>query len=408
MIREGMTYDDILEHCKVEGLHSKFGLSSSARWIACPPSEWAFPDAPRSVSGAAAYMGSVHHAVAEYQILYGVSPKGTPTDEANTAKVYSNYVKALSDLALGHDGSYCDLLVEHRLVSHIDKEVGGTLDCGMRVGRVAWVVDAKFGRKKVEVVRNPQLMGYADALLEEFGWWSAVDHIYLVIVQPLAECAEGPIRVWEVSKVELKMHRARIKKALGLIRSKGGEFNPGDHCRYCSGAPVCEARKQIDGVLADFASLIKSPAKGYDPDKLAQALDFADRFDSWSKAVHEAANLQLRNGGQITGKKLVEGRSHRIWGDREKAVYVLSAPMTGACKFDDLYNKKLKSPAQVEKISPRAAKLVEKLAIHPVGKWSVVDESDPRPAVVIRESAKDDFKQLLLSEREATEETEEE
>jgi len=114
-------------------------------------------------------------------------------------------------------------------------------------------------------------------------------------------------------------------------------------------------------------------------EELNKILKLAPEFESYIADIRKEIFLRLSTGSDVKGFKLVEGRSIRKWkASEETIIETLSKFMD----FDEMYQSKLISPAQAEKInrelksSEEFSKLVEK----PKGKPVLALESDKRPA----------------------------
>ncbi len=109
---------------------------------------------------------------------------------------------------------------------------------------IALIVDFKLGRKAVEAPSlNPQLIGYALLLEEEYGITGA----YLQIIQPWAKRQEPAY----IDAEGLKTWRAAIMDAIRVARQPDAPRQAGPHCDYCPARPICpEARAVATRALA--------------------------------------------------------------------------------------------------------------------------------------------------------------
>jgi len=107
------------------------------------------------------------------------------------------------------------------------------------------------------------------------------------------------------------------------------------------------------------------------------------------QAIEDEAQRRLElDSSAVPGFKLVRGRSLRRWTDEHEVVQRLTAFIDE----DQLYDSKLKSPAQVEKLLKTQKVKVpdfEALVCSPEGRLTLASEDDKRPAVT---SAGEDFK----------------
>ncbi len=85
------------------------------------------------------------------------------------------------------------------------------------------------------------------------------------------------------------------------------------------------------------------------PEQIAEKLDMLDMIESWIKAVRAYAHAQAESGVQIPGYQLVEKIGNRKWAaDEDKVVHDL-IHVVGLSE-DEAYVRKVKSPAQIEKM----------------------------------------------------------
>ncbi len=121
-----------------------------------------------------------------------------------------------------------------------------------------------------------------------------------------------------------------------------------------------------------------------DAEELGRAMQLVPLLDFWISEVQAAAQRRLQLGQTVTGYKLVRKRSIRQWEDADDVERRLRN-MKGV-GVDDIYTKKLKSPAQIEKTAAlgkvgERKKWVAKHAHKPEGGLVVAAERDPREAV---------------------------
>jgi hypothetical protein len=107
-------------------------------------------------------------------------------------------------------------------------------------------------------------------------------------------------------------------------------------------------------------------------------------------AVEGVALEKLSAGGKVPGYKLVAKRANRKWMDE-----VLAATELQAQYGVDIYNSKLKSPAQMEKLVKACGQdpsnVLEGLWETPSGDLTLAPESDRRPAINPNETATNVF-----------------
>ena len=343
--------------------HSKIGASQAERWMACPASVKQCQGIA-SVGSTFANEGTAAHKVAETCLasqklamsMIGkrlkVADQEFEVDEemAAAVQVYLDTIWADADILGGST-----LLVEHKFhLKGIHKDLFGTNDACLSepFGKLI-VYDYKHGAgKPVEVERNPQLMIYAlGALMDN----QDADQVELVIVQPRAKHKDGPVRRWTISPEDLVAWGENdLKDAIAATEEDAPVFTTGKWCDWCRGMATCpELRKTMIAELCvdtvDTAPAV--PDKGFPaindltPEQMAKLIDFKPLAEKYLSAVYDRAKQFILDGGQIPGFKVVEGRAQRKWVDDfdEKSGWLFQLMKA------DMYDTKVKSPAQMEK-----------------------------------------------------------
>lgn len=373
--------------------------------------------APRTPTSINAAEGSVAHALAEEYVTGEVDYLGMMERVSRVIKQDGHEIEITEDMV---DGAveYADTIAGDRaqleltrkpaaIVAHaevkvsapsIDTRVWGTSDYVLyRPGDKLIVYDYKYGKGvTVEAEENEQgalyVLGVLDTLLNG---GAAFDEIEFVIVQPRARHAEGTVRRWRIEKEWLNAFRAKAKAAALETQNPNATLTPGDWCRWCPAMALCpamhKAAAQSAMVAFDDAPRL-TPAKMEErlPEvrlmtdaQLVKAFEWEETVNSFFEAVKEVLRERLSNGAAVAGVKLVEGRSNRQWVSEEQVI----AEFQGVLG-DRLWEKKLLSPAKVEKIVGKKHP-IDHLTMKPEGKKAVALDKDPRPAA--RSSAQDAF-----------------
>jgi hypothetical protein len=155
----------------------------------------------------------------------------------------------------------------------------------------------------------------------------------------------------------------------------GKEFQAGEWCKFCRFRRDCSVRAEV-GLSNVFTSLAEPvPVVSLTPERKAEILPLLDTIKSWLKDFEKGAIADLIAGKTLGGWKLVEGRSNRGWSDPNKVAPRISP--------DDAFIKKLRSPAQLEKLfgKPAFVKKLGDLVVKPPGKPKLVGPEDKRPAI---------------------------
>lgn len=322
-------------------------------------------------------------------------------------------------------------------IQHITGEEGaeGTVDIVQTHGRYLIITDLKYGRGvQVFAEDNEQLLIYAAAALDELDVLEEIEYIVLRIAQPRLDHFDE----WFITRTELKERIREIRYVAEQVL--GGEEStlhatPGDkQCKFCRAKSTCpehrdsvlqtvtfepvvdlkkgemaisviEAEKviaQAYGVAVKNVThegsnfIIKKPSivpqveaateriAGETDEQLATVMDAADMIEGFVKAVRAEVERRLFAGTFSDQRyKLVEGKKGaRQWIDETDAEKAMKAMRL---KVDQMYDMKVKSPTQIEKVikdaNPRKwAKLQDQIT-QGGGKPSVAPASDKRPAL---------------------------
>lgn len=374
--------------------HSKLGASSMHRWAACPGSVRLSQGIPNT-SSAYADEGTNAHALAAHCLLNGYDPVeflngGPHTIDSRTFEVDQEMADAVT--------IYRDFLQDsHQTGDREDCEVRFDLSkvypgCFGTADHVRWrpstrtlfVTDYKHGAGiPVEVRNNPQLRYYALGALVQCGY--PAEKVVMRIVQPRCDHADGPIREEEIDALDLLDFRTDLVAFAAATEKPDAGFATGDHCRFC---PAGRARKcpQVEREKQLAVKMEFSAVASYDPAELRKALDSREVVKAWLKNLDEFAYAEAEAGRFVGhGYKLVEKRATRKF--ISEGDVVIRCQEHGH-KSDDIFERKLKSPAQLEKVVGK--KILDDLIVSESSGHVLVPESDKRSAVT-RPPVKDGF-----------------
>ena len=282
-------------------------------------------------------------------------------------------------------------------------EAGGTADAVLyfAADRLLEVVDLKNGMGIVDATENPQLRTYAlGALLANPGL--DVARVRVTIVQPRAPLRGETIRSDEFSAAELiewtwDLLAAMQRSARAFAEFEGDSLKldterwnaewlrPGK-CKFCPAEATCPAlRNRGVDAMNKAAAWFEAPATAGNDEAAELAADL-DRFalvEDWIKARRARAHQLAEQGVEIPGHRLVESYGHRKWKENTERDLGMVAIREGIDFTEDFYDRKLKSPAAVEKLLGAKRKhLIADLIEKPVtGKTLVRADKTDRPAV---------------------------
>ncbi len=249
------------------------------------------------------------------------------------------------------------------------------------------VVDYKHGAGvPVEAKENPQLMYYGLGAMHALNL--PVSQIELVIVQPRCHHVDGPIRSWTTGPERLLDFVADLIDDAKATEDPNAALNPGDHCRWCPAKPTCPALREKSLALAkqSFSSLTP-----YDPSLLSSTLSMLFTIETWVKGVREFAYREAEQGRCPPGWKLVDKRATRKW---REGLDTDNLARNLAIKPPELFETKIRSPAQIEKIlSKEALNVFDQFVTKESSGKTLVQTSDKRPEA--RERAVEEFDSIL-------------
>ena len=428
--------------------------SSAARRIACPGSyvlESALPDKSSDASddgtamhwvGAECLFDGTRDAASFVGRYIDVHDAGQPVRrvqfDRDMAELVQTYIDEVRRRSAGRE-----LQVEQKVdfSSYVEMPAGsqfGTLDNSIvfEDEKVLEVGDFKSGYRRVEVVRNPQLMLYALGSLERVRMLYDIERVRLAIYQPKVSETPGE---WECTVDELMQFAELARRATHECEAaewnmKGGGqdfaekyLRPGDdQCQFCKAAATCPALRGVAARVVTFNPARNEAAlddfQVIDPigpvemeqapvvraieampqltgDQLGRLLQIAPLIETWLKALLAEGDRRLLAGQVVPGFKVVAGKKGaRKWADPEAVEAQLKAMRL---KVEEMYDLKLISPTTAEKLTkpgedgkpalgPRQWQKLQALITQADGKPSVVPVTDKRPALQIAPPA-DDF-----------------
>lgn len=389
--------------------HSTIGASGAHRWMVCSGSVELIKKAPPQRQSDFADEGTDAHELAHLCLENKRDPadylgqrmsKGFEvTDEmCEAVAVYIDVIHSY-----GQTGKFMYLHeVKFDLSDLIYPGLFGTADTVMISSDLKRliVIDYKHGKGvPVNVVDNEQLLFYGLGAITHcakkgwfdtptvFGWHQTLEEIDLVIVQPRCRHSDGPVRTWSLMSPKLDEFATELYDAAIKTEAKDAPLLAGKHCKWCPAQAICPALgKEIDEVAANSFSVVKDGGTPQLPipaelsfDQVTKICNKSDMIADWLKAVNAYAEDLALSGEVIPGFKLVNREGHRKWIDEGSVLDALELFVPE----DDCYDKKLKSPAKIEKLLGKKNKsaidgLWEKPSLGP----TLVPEHDKREAIV--------------------------
>lgn len=412
--------------------HARLSASSAHRWMNCagaPRMEAGLPeiDTEYTIEGTAAHELAKRALIVERDDrLDGVMRRGTAL-LTNTTEIKVHLKEGgvtyvpVTDEMRNAVWEYVTLVIEtwEALPSpkrlYVETKVSlaqlnppepmfGTADAIIIGDGVLVIADFKFGVTPVEVPDNPQLMEYALAAMltlphEGKTMWADA-RFRTIIVQPRYPHPDGIVREWEYTYDQIRDFGHVVLDRAKRAHDPNAPLTPGPWCKWCKAAAFCPAlyTHTQDATQEAFGAPVLRPEQlavtVYEPpipavvvpdpatipmEQVVKVLDKAELIEGFLAAVKDRVQRELREGRPVPGWKLVSGRAMREWVD-PAAVERWAMQPGVPIQPEELFEKVLRSPAQVEK-------LVGKKNLPPdlwrkVSKSEkLVREADPRPAL---------------------------
>jgi CRISPR/Cas system-associated exonuclease Cas4 (RecB family) len=240
---------DVKNHKERE--HARLSASGAKRWMACPRSvalEETIPEreSPFALEGtkahemAEAYLRLALNEWDEHAVNLRVKELEPDMEMIDHAKDYAAYCHDLfEEEQIQDQGAYP--IVESRLVFDDWVPGGfGTGDFSIVGNKRITIVDYKYGKGvKVDAEDNPQMRLYALGILQEYGWlYPEAKEVAMHIYQPRIR----NISVEIIAVKELLAWGKMIKPLAKQADEDKGDFNPGEHCKFCRARAICKAR----------------------------------------------------------------------------------------------------------------------------------------------------------------------
>lgn len=413
-----------LIEAKQAGGHSVFSPSGAETWMTCPASlrlGLAVPD----TSNIYAAEGTVAHEIAELWLKTGYPP----TERVGEIVIQDGFEVEVTSEMLDYVEIFVDLCNDlARVCEHWASEQrvdtshlmpipgqGGTADFVAFKPGLLRIADLKYGKDPVVAVGNKQLRIYALGVFQEWDWLYDFQTIEIWICQPRLA---GGTTTATYTREQLLDFGEEVRQAAAIAweTSDGGSRVASEKgCRWCKVKATCPAELALTQALVDstfeeydehgnlaFSSTDLVAAANTEPSfqlsdphevstaQLARVYKYRKHVENYFKAVGEV--LLARATGEdeeIPGYKLVESRSRRrfLSDTLEVEVGLLGLGLSP----DDFYDRKLVSPAEIERrlhretgVSLREAKRLfaaAGLTVSPPGKKTLALATDHRDAV---------------------------
>ncbi len=211
------------------------------------------------------------------------------------------------------------------------------------------VLDNKFGAGvRVYACDNPQLILYAIGALDMFGLLGSFNRVVFGVLQPRLEHHD----VAELSTEDVAHWRDKLFRGAQATHKPNPPLHAGEWCKFCPAQATCPALQEhalavARDIFSDHGAPPTVDLQAWPGEGLSKILAQADMIEDYLNAVKAEAYRRLRDGLDVPGLKLVQGRKVRSWRDQAEI-----EKWTGGSKLFHS-EPELLSVAQTEKVCKR-------------------------------------------------------
>ena len=370
--------------------HSRLGASSCERWWNCPGSVMMTAKYPTKPNKFMAEGTAAHEYAAKF--LEGKKFRIKEVEEVDgfcipVTDEMIEYAKEYAQFFRDMMTPSSLLLVEKRIeLTEVNVVLFGTTDVGIVIPFKKIIIgDYKYGINKVDAYENKQMMYYALGLYLQYD----AEEIEMIIYQPRAG-EQGHITSHTLTAAQIEEFREELDKRVVAALSKKAKCVAGVWCKktYCPAMAICPAVKEKIKEVArrDFGETL--PIVGeMDVAQIRKVIEWSGFISEWMSKVKTYAKDMMLQGEKIPGYKVVTGLGNRKYTSEDNVINAFEARYG-----EDLYTKKLKSPAQVEKLVGKGK--VDEFCFRPETGYKIVKDDNKSKAVEFVK-AKDDFAKEL-------------
>lgn len=374
--------------------HAILSASSAHRWTRCPASarlEELFMDEDTEFSKE----GNIAHGYAEKILnnIYDILDQQIPDQEMELAVLdYTAYVTKL----FTETKEKCNLAFKAHEVrlnfSEIVPEGFGTADTIIIADGTMHVIDFKYGKGvKVDAYENEQMLLYSLGAYSKYDMLYDIETVKMHIIQPRLD----NYSTYEITILDLINWGDNLRSKAILAFNGDGDAIPGDHCQFCRARHLCKAR-------ANHLDLIKQEGKDVKLLSEEDIMRIYPHLDTVEKFIKDLKTHMLNkalDGYKWPGLKLVEGRSNRTYSDEIAVTNKLKSVGFQEAEFS---TREMIGIPDMTKLLGKAKfkELLEDdgLIAKPVGKPTLVSETDKRPEYNVKDNLLAEFE--IISEEE--------
>lgn len=372
------------DHLTPEEHSDIVGGSTAARRIGCPASYRLEQQVPKDDRGSSyAQEGTALHELMAMALRDGVEPTEilpytfTAADGSWSFTVDRDLWDAKGEPALAAFDKFCaqmeleigadmEMLVERRVAVPGISGAFGTSDIIARCGGELFVMDWKFGFKPVLATENKQLMFYAAGALNTEREWIGEElagdpttPVTLAIIQPLnTQSGKDIVQHWTTTVGALDEYMATLQAAVAEAQRDDARVSKGSWCDFARCKTVCPAHLNAVALLGEKLQALKerqAASNGSPDDRLdwgqryAELLEMAELAEPLVAEIFAQAHAYAEQGNAVPGWGLEAKKAGaRSWAVEERILRMYFK--RNRIKMDEWTERKMKSPAQIEKI----------------------------------------------------------
>ena len=357
--------------------HATWAPSSCTRNLACPGNLALLEQVQRkpAVSSVYADYGTVAHTLSEQRLRNpdldldafvghtDVSNDHSITVDEEMVVIVQEYVDYIESRVENHGAEVLGVEVRLDLGDlKLAVDSGGTADCVLyyRQEQRLEVVDLKTGAGKlVEAIDNDQGRCYGVGALLEYGGKLPIEAITTTIVQPRIEHDEGHVRSQTISTIDLldwvyalQEGAEKAARAIATCDPNDGGWvdrylHLGDHCQFCEAMSICPAQR--NNALANAEEwFIESDRNS--PEEVEADLDRFELVEDYIAQRRALAHRMAEADPTVFPNWiLVKKFGHRKYTETPGDVAAMVVKAKPSATPDMIYDKKLKSPAGLER-----------------------------------------------------------
>lgn len=362
--------------------HSQYSPSASGSWLKCVGKLEMERNIPKEkenydydyLLSQTWFEGSVAHYLAEIILLNNVSVEPNillhPNINTILEKV-NEYIEFVYSFSI--DSFEIEAFLEHE-----NGLIFGTTDVIIVKDDTLYIIDFKYGKRDVNVIKNSQLLTYAYLAKNRYTY----KEIQLIIYQPNVK---NVIKTYNPSIEEVENHGKKILSAIEKDQNLETKqqllqlLNPGkDQCKWCRAKTICKPYSKYIYSLAgfDFYEFDKDIMLTKD-EKQRIALNSLE-IRKFIESINEELKHDMMNGTIYSEIKLAKGNRKVSWIDDKKAKEFLG---NTSLESHEYFSVKLKTPLQVKKVLGEQEKIID----------SIILEQHQDPTIVSKNSNKEDY-----------------